>query len=162
MRVQVSAEQMMGLMQYAFTRLDGAWFLSIAKSMGVEKAWQMDVDAWTQFSYLFGKKVRKEFIPDPVWPDSFIETIKLLAQVLKIEGREINVDDDIVTITVTECETQQMIAKAGVADCGIVTLQTYNGIIRGLFAGEIQADVEHRKNLNRGDDCCEVVISRKI
>jgi len=31
-------------------RLDGAWFLTLAGRLGKEKAWEMDVEAWKQFS----------------------------------------------------------------------------------------------------------------
>jgi len=59
------------------------------------------------------------------------------------------------------CETQKAIAKAGVADCGIVMVQAYQGLIRGLFGKEMGVFVEHTKNLSQGDDCCEVIITRK-
>ena len=53
------------------------------------------------------------------------------------------------------------IAKAGVADCGIVTVHSYQELIRGLFDKDMGVTVEHTKNLNQGDECCEVVV-RKI
>jgi hypothetical protein len=75
-----------------------------------------------------------------------------------MEGREVKVDSDTITVRVTDCETQRAIAKAGVADCGIVTVQTYQELIRGLFDKDMGVTVEHTKNLNRGDECCEVVV----
>ena len=51
-------------------------------------------------------------------------------------------------------------AKEGVTDCGIATVVTYQGLVKGLFKGEVEVTVEHTKNLNHGDKCCEVVISR--
>jgi hypothetical protein len=121
----------------------------------------MDVDAWTRFSYVFGKKIRKDIIPDPVWPESFLEMLEIFSKVLKIEGREVLVEPDTITVRVTDCETQKAIAKAGIADCGIVTVQTYEGMIRGLFGKEMGVSVQHTKNLNQGDTCCEVILSRK-
>ena len=157
--MQLSSEQMIELMQYAFTRLDGAWFLGTARKMGVTEAWELDVEAWKQFSYLFGKKLRSTLIPEPVWPESLIAALDILGQMLKIEGRESTVDGNRIIIRVKDCETQKMIVKAGVADCGIATIQTYEGIIRGLFAGAVNAKIEHTKNLNHGDECCEVMVS---
>jgi len=142
--------------------MDGAWFLALAGKFGKETAWEIDVEAWKQFSYLFGKKIRKDIIPDPVWPESFLEAIEILSRVLKIEGREVSFKSNIITIRVTDCEAQKAIAKAGIADCGIVTVQTYQGLARGLFGKEMDLLVQHRKNLNRGDDCCEVVIFKTI
>ncbi|MEA1962058.1 MAG: DUF6125 family protein [Bacillota bacterium] len=159
--MELNNEQTLEMMQYAFTRLDGGWFLAAAKSLGIEQAWQLDVEAWTHFSYVFGKKVRKDYIPEPVWPDSFVDTLQLFSNVLKIEGREVEVNGSTITVRVTDCETQKMIAKAGIADCGIVTVQTYYGLIRGLFADEVDVEVVHAKNLNHGDECCEVVINEK-
>jgi hypothetical protein len=111
---------------------------------------------------VFGKKIRKDVITHPVWPESFLEAIEILSRVLKIEGREVSVRSDVITIRVTDCETQKAIAKAGIADCGIVTVQTYQGLMRGLFGKEMDVSVQHTKNLNQGDDCCEVVISKTI
>lgn len=156
---KISPEQLVDMAQYSFTRLDGAWFLAIAEKLGIDAAWEMDVAAWTRFAYGFGKKVRTDIIPDPVWPDSFLEAMQILSEVLKIEGRNVTVENNKITVRVTDCETQKMIAKAGIADCGIVTVQTYQGIFRGLFGKDKKVLVEHRKNLNRGDDFCEVIVS---
>jgi len=159
--IALNSEQMIALLQYSFVRMDGAWFLGLAKTHGIETAWDADVEAWKQFSYLFGKKLRQEHIPDPVWPESFVDAINTLSNVLKIEGRNVILEQDRIIVRVTECETQKAIAKAGVADCGIVTVHTYQGIARGLFNNEINIDVQHTQNLNHGDPCCEVIISRK-
>lgn len=159
--MNLSHEQMMEIAQHAFTRMDGAWFLSLAKKFGIETAWEMDVEAWKQFSYVFGKNLRKKYIQNPVWPESFLDAMDIFSRVLKIEGRKITIEDDTITVRITDCETQKAIAKAGVADCGIVTVYTYEKIIGGLFDNEINVHVAHTKNLNHGDDCCEVVITRK-
>ncbi len=157
--MNLSAHQLLEISQYALVRLDGAWFLALAKKLGKEIAWEMDVEVWKQFSYLFGKKIRKEIIPDPVWPESFLEALGILSKILKIEGRNIRIDSDIITIQVTDCENQKAIAKAGIADCGIATVQSYKGLAKGLFGKEMEILVRHTRNLNQGDDCCEVVVS---
>jgi hypothetical protein len=161
MKMNLTNEQMMEIAQYSFVRMDGAWFLALAKKYGIETAWEMDVEAWTQFSYVFGKNIRKNYIKNPVWPDSFLEMIEIFSRVLKIEGREVSVHDGQIIIRITDCETQKAIARAGIADCGIVTVHTYQGMIKGLFGNSIAVDVAHTKNLNHGDDCCEVIIKRK-
>ena len=158
----LSTEQLLEIAQYSFVRMDGAWFLALAGKLGKETAWEIDIEAWKQFSYVFGKKIRKDIIPNPVWPESFLDTIEILFKVLKIGGREVSVKSDSIMIRVTDCEIQKAIAKAGIADCGIVTVQTYQGMMRGLFGKEMDVSVQHTKNLNQGDDCCEVVISKTI
>ena len=160
--MNLSTEQLLEIAQYSFVRMDGAWFLALAGKFGKETAWEIDIEAWKQFSYVFGKKIRKDVIPHPVWPESFLDAIEILSRVLKIEGREVSVRSDVITIQVTDCETQKAIAKAGIADCGIVTVQTYQGLMRGLFGKEMGVSVQHTKNLNQGDDCCEVVIAKTI
>jgi hypothetical protein len=157
--VNLTSEQLLEIAQYGFVRLDGAWFMAIARKLGAETAWEMDVEAWKQFSYVLGKKIRQDFIPDPKWPGSFLEALEILSRILKIEGREVTLQQDRITVRVTDCEIQKAIAKAGVADCGIVTVQTYQGLMRGLFGKKLDARIRHTKNLNRGDECCEVVIS---
>ena len=61
----------------------------------------------------------------------------------------------------TNCETQKAIAKVGIADCGIVTIQTYQELKRYLFGKEMDVLVTHTKNLNKDNDCCEGVISKQ-
>lgn len=48
--MNVSTEQLLEIAQYSIVRLDGAWFLALAGKLGKEKAWEMDVEAWKQFS----------------------------------------------------------------------------------------------------------------
>ncbi|HOP62838.1 MAG TPA: DUF6125 family protein [Spirochaetota bacterium] len=152
-------KEIIDLLQYSFVRMDGAWFLGLAKKHGIETAWEMDVEAWKHFSYVFGRRIQKKYIPEPQWPSSFIDALSALSRVLKIEGREVEVDGDRIIVRVTDCETQKAIAKAGIADCGIVTVETYLGLARALFGDSFDINVEHTKNLNQGADCCEVVIT---
>jgi len=159
--LNLSTEQLLEIAQYSLVRIDGAWFMALAGKLGKETAWEMDVEAWKQFSYVFGKKIRKEIILNPVWPESFLDALEILSKVLKIEGRKVFIEADMITVQVTDCENQKAIAKAGIADCGFVTVQTYQGLMRGLFGKEMDVLVRHTKNLNQGDDCCEVVISRQ-
>ncbi|MBW2208012.1 MAG: L-2-amino-thiazoline-4-carboxylic acid hydrolase [Deltaproteobacteria bacterium] len=158
--MKLSDAQLLELAQLALGRMGGAWFLALARELGVDTAFKMDVEAWTQFSYVFGKKIRKEFIPEPIWPESFMEAMKILTRILKIEGREVKIARDTITVRVTDCEIQKAIAKAGVADCGIATIATYKGVARGLFGKDMEISVEHTRNLNQGDPYCEVVITR--
>jgi hypothetical protein len=158
--LRLSPEELLKIAQYAFVRMDGAWFLALAKKHGVQAAWEMDVDAWSQFSYVFGKYLRKNVIPDPVWPEGFLGALEVLSEVLGIVGRSVEVNDGVIVVRVTDCQTQKAIAKAGVADCGIVTVQTYEGLARGLFGEDAAVEVRHTKNLNRGDGVCEVVVRR--
>jgi len=158
--IKLSADELLKIAQYAFVRMDGAWFLALAKRQGVQAAWDMDVEAWTHFSYVFGKYLRKNVIPDPVWPDGFLSALEVLGEVLGIAGRSAEVKDGVIVVRVTDCQTQKAIAKAGVADCGIVTVQTYQGLARGLFGEDAAVEAVHTKNLNRGDGVCEVVVRR--
>jgi hypothetical protein len=57
--MKLSDKQLLEIMQYAFVRMDGAWFLALARKFGKETAWEMDVEAWKQFSYIFGKKIER-------------------------------------------------------------------------------------------------------
>lgn len=158
--MNLSSEQLLQVAQYSLVRLDGAWFLALAKKLGKELAWEMDIEVWKQFSYLFGKKVRRDIIPNPVWPESFLQALEILSKILKIEGRKVIIESDTITVQVTDCENQRAIAKAGIADCGIATIHSYQGLAKGLFGKEIELIVRHTKNLNQGEDCCEVVVSR--
>lgn len=77
--LELNSEQMIDLLQYSFIRMDGAWFLALAKKHGLQTAWDADVEAWKQFSYLFGKRLRQDHISDPVWPESLLMPFRLSA-----------------------------------------------------------------------------------
>ena len=157
--MDLSSAQLLEIAQFSIIRMDGAWFMALARELGAETAWKMDVEAWKQFAYVFAKKIKKDFISEPKWPDSFLEAIEVLFKIMNIKGREVIIDKGTITIQVAECEVQKAIAKAGIADCGIATVHTYEGIVRGLFGKDVNASVKHTKNLNRGAECCEVVVS---
>jgi hypothetical protein len=70
--------------QFLSVRMDGAWFLALAREFGVETAWKMDVEAWKQFSYVFGQRIKQDFIPDPKWPDSFLEATDIFLSVHRL------------------------------------------------------------------------------
>lgn len=65
-------------------------------------------------------KIRKDLILEPVWPESFMEVLGALCKALKIEGREVTLEQDTIIVRVTDCELQKAIAKAGVTDCDLV------------------------------------------
>jgi hypothetical protein len=159
--MKISDEQMLALSRHAFVRMDGAWFLSAAKRFGIDAAWQLDVDAWTQLAYVMGKRMRAELFPEPSWPGDFSAAIDIFMKILDIPGRDILAEGDAVRIVVTDCNVQKAIAKAGIADCGIVTVQTYANMVRGLFGKDFAVQVRHVKNLNHGDPRCEVEIVRE-
>jgi hypothetical protein len=156
----VELSQLFEIAQLFVTRLDGAWFLATADKLGLEAAFELDVEAWKRFSYVLGKRLAADYLPEPTWPDTLLAALDIMARIMRVEGREVIVDGDLITVRVTDCETQRMIAKAGVADCGIATTQSYQGLARGLFGKETEIFVKHTQNLNHGDECCEILISK--
>lgn len=156
----VPVEKLLSLAQMSFVRLDGAWFMALAQKYGIRAAWEMDVEAWKQFSYVMGKNLKKSMIPNPVWPESFIGAMELFMRVLNMQGRSITMEGGAIAVRVTDCDIQKAIAKAGIADCGIATVETYKGLARGLFGKEMEIIVDHTKNLNQGTGICEVIIRR--
>lgn len=59
--------------------------------------------------------------------------MEIFSNVLRIEGRKLSFNGDQIIFRMTNCETQKAIAKASVVDCGIVTVQSYEGITNGLL-----------------------------
>jgi len=47
--LELSDQEMLGLAQFAFARMDGAGFLALARELGTETAWKMDVEAFLVF-----------------------------------------------------------------------------------------------------------------
>ncbi|HNW29306.1 MAG TPA: DUF6125 family protein [Spirochaetota bacterium] len=75
--MKLSDEEQRGLSQVSFARMDGAWFMAVAKKFGIDAAWEMDVEAWKQFSYVMGKHIRKKHDTEPRWPSSFLSIMFL-------------------------------------------------------------------------------------
>ena len=158
--MNLNKDQLFQLAQIALVRMDGAWFMTVADQFGKEAAWKIDVAVWSQFSYVLGKHMRGKIQGAPKWPDDFINALNAVFTIMKTDGRDITVNGELMTVRVTDCETQKAIAKAGIADCGIATSETYKGLARGLFGKNFEVTVSHVKNINRGDDCCEIVLFR--
>ena len=43
--MDLSNEKLIDVAQFAISRLDGAWFTAVAKEIGVDTTWKMDVAA---------------------------------------------------------------------------------------------------------------------
>lgn len=161
--MKLTDAQLLDLASFAFLRLDGAWFLATAEKQGRDAAWDLDVEAWRKFSYLLGKRLAALLAGtegrSPQWPDSFLWAQEVLWRLMNIRGRKVEVDGPVITVATADCEVQRMIAKAGVADCGIATRATYQGLAKGLFGKDFEIRVDHLKNLNRGADECRVAIT---
>ena len=158
--MNLTRDQLFELAQTALVRMDGAWFIAVANQFGKDAAWKTDVAAWSQLSYVLGKNMRGRISTEPRWPGDFLDVLEAVLTIMKMDGRNITVNREIITVRVTDCESQKAIAKAGIADCGIATKAVYRGLARGLFGKDFEVNVSHIKNLNRGDDCCEVILSR--
>jgi HJR/Mrr/RecB family endonuclease len=71
-----------------------------------------------------------------------MEALEILSKIVKIESRKVYVEADTIRVQVADCEIQKAIAKAGIADCGIATVHTYQGLMRGLFGKEMDVLVQ--------------------
>jgi hypothetical protein len=60
--MNLSTERLLEIAQFSLVCIDGAWFMALARKLGKETAWEMDMKAWKQFSYVLGKKIRKDMI----------------------------------------------------------------------------------------------------
>ena len=58
--MKLTDTQMIEIAQHAFTRMDGAWFLALAKKFGIQTAWEMDVEAWKQLFLCFWQEPSEE------------------------------------------------------------------------------------------------------
>jgi hypothetical protein len=159
--LNLNRDQLFEIAQTALVRMDGAWFIAVASEFGIDAAWKADVAAWSQLSYVMGKNMRRTISAEPRWPEDFINVLEALFTIMKMNGRSITVNGENITVSVTDCEAQKAIAKAGIADCGIVTMVTYRCLARGLFGKDFEINTSHTKNLNHGDGCCEVVLCRR-
>jgi hypothetical protein len=158
--MNLNKDRLFELAQIALVRMDGAWFMAVAKQFGKEAAWKTDVAAWSQLSYVLGKYMRGSIPDEPKWPEDYLDVLDALLTIMKMDERSITVNGELITVRVTNCETQKAIARAGIADCGIATMEIYKGLARGLFGKDFEVTVSHTKNLNRGDDCCEIILSK--
>jgi hypothetical protein len=59
--MNLTRDQLFELAQTALVRMDGAWFIAVANQFGKDAAWETDVAAWSQLSYVLGKTCGGEF-----------------------------------------------------------------------------------------------------
>lgn len=156
--MKLKTETILSICQHGFIRLDGAWFIAVAEKFGIATAWEMDIAAWKQFSYGFGKNLKIKYIPEPQWPESFFDAAELLYKILNVKGRMFTVKNDEIIMRASECEIQKAVAAAGIADCGILTQIVLQHLAKGLFGKEINFTVEQLKKMPDGDPYCEALI----
>lgn len=58
--INVTDDELMKISQMSFVRMDGAWFMAVAKANGIQAAWEMDVEAWKQFPMSWGRILKSQ------------------------------------------------------------------------------------------------------
>src|SRR4030042_4155858 len=92
-------DAILNLARLSIARLDGAWFMAVAKKYGIEGAWEMDIEAWKQFSYVMGKNLRKNIITEPAWPGSFIDVLEIAMNLLGMRGRSVSIEGNAIIVS---------------------------------------------------------------
>jgi hypothetical protein len=159
----ISTDDLLELAQYAFLRLDGAWFLASANKYGVENATELDAKAWD----IFEERLAKRIVSKLALKGEFCE---VLPQVMSVQNKLMNMKsvvkcygEDKAVVTITDCEIWKMVSKVWTretAPCYKVTETSIRGTLRGAFPG-VEFTINHVKKIPMGDPCCEVEIIRK-
>ena len=161
--IELSLEELLELMRYAFLRLDGAWFMASVEKVGLETATELDIRAWEMFSERLGKKIASMTSLEG-------DISQNLPKLLKIHHTLMNMNSEIEVINerkiihrVLDCEVWKMVQKVWDQDeipCHKVTLASIRGLLKGAFP-ESDFILKHKKKIPLGDPYCEIEISPK-
>lgn len=156
-------EELLELMRYAFLRLDGAWFMALAKELSVETATELDVKAWEMFSERLGKKIASMTNLKGDFSKSIPKLIKIQHTLMNMNSEIDVINENKMIHRVLECEVWEMVQKVWPQDqipCHKVTLASIRGLLKGAFP-EKEFILEFKKKIPLGDPYCEIEISVK-
>ena len=114
--------------------MDGVWFQSVERKLGMDEAMEHDINAWRSFSVIEAKRI-KEFLNLP--ERSGIEGLKqalALRLYANINQDEITVQDNVLIYRTLDCRVQNARKRKGLEfhPCKAVGIVEYN-----CFAKEI-------------------------
>jgi len=159
--IELSLEELLELMRYAFLRLDGAWFMALVEKLGIETATELDIRAWEKFSERLGKKIASLTNLEG-------DLSQTLPKLMKIQHALMNMNSEFEVISeskmihrVLDCEVWRMVQKVWDQDeipCHKVTLASIKGLLKGAFPDKAFI-LKFRKKIPLGDPYCEIEIS---
>lgn len=160
---------------YAFTRLDGAWFRFVMEKYGLEDAVELDIEVWRDWSMRVSWKIKKMLgIPRDQQFTSIESIFDVLEKVSGFHGDLMGFDGkakmegSTIVSRISNCQYWESIKKAGFdqfAESGLLCSKVhegaYEGLLKGLFP-DVEFKLTHAERIPSGSPYCEVVIEPQI
>lgn len=168
---QISKE----LANYAFIRLDGAWFRFVMEKYGLEDAVELDIKVWRDWSMRVSRKIKKILgIPRDQQYTSIESIFNVLEEVSSLQEDlmgfkgEAKLGEKTIILRISNCQYWESIKKAGFDEfaeagklCSKVHEGAYEGLLKGLFP-DITFKITHEKRIPSGSPFCEVIIEPEL
>ena len=114
--------------------MDGVWFQSIERKLGMDEAMYHDAEAWRRFTVIEAKRI-KEFLglPERAGVEGLVKALRLRFYANLNEDR-IEVEGHVVTYTAVDCRVQTARRRKGMPlhPCKPVGLIEYTGFAKAI------------------------------
>ena len=157
---QFSKDQLIELIEiYSknWLAMDGVWFQSVERKLGMDEAMYHDGEAWKRFTVIEAKRI-KEFLklPDNSGIDGLEKALKLRFYA-NINEDKIEIDGNTLTYTSVNCRVQRARERKGMPfhpckSVGIIEYTEFAKIIDSRFTCEC---VSCYPDITDNDCCCK-------
>ena len=137
--------------------MDGVWFQSVERKLGMKEAMYHDAEAWRRFTVIEAKRI-KAFLKLPERPGlEGLEQALRLRFYANINADRIERDGNTLIYTVVECRVQTARARKGMPyhPCKSVGLIEYSGFAKTVDERIHCECVSCYPDITREDCCCK-------
>lgn len=114
--------------------VDGLWFLSAEKSLGLEEAIRWDEDVWREFGKLSAKRLQKALSIKSVGEIEDLGKLSLLSPMFICLGGHVEIEEGMCRLSITECRPQQARVRKALGEfpCKSVGIAYFEGFSAAL------------------------------
>ena len=157
---QFSKDQLIELIEiYSknWLAMDGVWFQSIERKLGIDEAMFHDAEAWKRFTVIEAKRI-KEFLklPDNSGIDGLAKALRLRFYA-NINEDKIEIDGNSLTYTSVNCRVQRARERKGMPfhPCKSVGIIEYSGFAETIDSRFVCECISCYPDITDNSCCCK-------
>lgn len=137
--------------------MDGVWFQSVERKLGMDEAMFHDAEAWKRFTVIEAKRI-KEFLklPDNSGIDGLAKALKLRFYA-NINEDKIEIDGNSLTYTSVNCRVQRARERKGMPfhPCKSVGIFEYSGFAETIDSRFVCECISCHPDITDNSCCCK-------
>ena len=137
--------------------MDGVWFQSVERKLGMDEAMYHDAEAWKRFTVIEAKRI-KEFLklPDKSGIDGLAKALKLRFYA-NINEDKIEIDGNTLTYTSVNCRVQRARERKGMPfhPCKSVGIIEYSGFAETIDSRFVCECISCYPDITDNSCCCK-------